>query len=75
MSLAYRGTADLSREALPPFEPLPPWHPVTGWVAISALAREHHLAGYAWLKAYRPRERVGKTIDLYYIPEPPATDP
>ncbi len=73
LSLAYRGTADLSREALPPFEPLPPWHPVTGWVAISALAREHHLAGYAWLKAYRPRERVGKTIDLYYIPEPPAT--
>jgi len=73
LSLAYRGTADLSREALPPFEPLLPWHAVTGWIAISALAREHDPAGYAWLKDYRPRERVGKTIDLYYIPEPPAT--
>ena len=67
LSLAYRGTADLSREALPPFEPLPPWHPATGWIAISALAREHDLAGYAWLNFYQPRERIGKTIDLYYI--------
>jgi hypothetical protein len=68
LSLAYRGTADLSREALPPFAALRPWHPATGWIAISALAREHDLAGYAWLDAYTPVERVGKTIDLYYVP-------
>ena len=68
LSLAYRGTADLSREALPPFTVMPPWHPKTGWIAISALAREHDLAGYAWLNAYKPVERIGKTIDLYYIP-------
>jgi Dolichyl-phosphate-mannose-protein mannosyltransferase len=68
LSLAYRGTADLSREALPPTVIMPPWHPRTGWIAISALAREHDPAGYAWLDAYKPVERIGKTIDLYYIP-------
>jgi hypothetical protein len=73
LSLAYRGTADFSREPLPPLTVLPPWHPTTGWVAISALAREHDLAGYAWLDAYKPVERIGKTIDLYDIPEAPAT--
>jgi 4-amino-4-deoxy-L-arabinose transferase-like glycosyltransferase len=68
LSLAYRGTADLAREALPPFTVMPPWHPTTGWIAISALAREHDLAGYAWLSAFKPMERIGKTIDLYYVP-------
>jgi hypothetical protein len=69
LNLAYKGTADLSRERLPPFTVLAPGHPTTGWIAISALAREHDLVGYAWLKAYKPIERIGKTIDLYYIPE------
>ena len=68
LSLAYQGTADLAREGLPPFKRLPPGHPTTGWVAITALARTHELAGYAWLGAYKPIERVGKTIDLYFIP-------
>jgi dolichyl-phosphate-mannose-protein mannosyltransferase len=68
LNLAYRGTADLTREALPPYVVMPPWKPVTGWVAISALAQEHNPRGYAWLDAYQPMERVGKTIKLYYIP-------
>jgi len=42
--------------------------PVHGWVAISALARVTNPPAYAWLDGYRPLERVGKTIDLYYIP-------
>jgi 4-amino-4-deoxy-L-arabinose transferase-like glycosyltransferase len=67
VSLAYRGTADLARESLPPVTILAPRQPATGWVAISALAREHEIAGYAWLDAYKPVERIGKTIDLYYI--------
>lgn len=67
VSLAYRGTADLYREALPPFVRLPPYHPGTGWIAITALTREHEPAGYAWLGAYRPVERIGTTIDLYFI--------
>ena len=68
LNLAYRGTANLARESLPPFVIMPPWKPVTGWVAISALAVVHDPKGYAWLDAYKPLELVGKTIELYYIP-------
>jgi hypothetical protein len=68
LNLAYRGTADLAREPLPPLHILPPNQPVRGWVAVSALARTRNPADYAWLSAYQPLERVGKTIDLYYIP-------
>ena len=68
LSLAYRGTADLAREPLPPFVSLAARQPTTGWVAISALARTREPADYAWLDAYRPVERIGKSIDLYYIP-------
>jgi len=68
LSLAYRGTADLSREPLPPFYLLPPQHRAQGWVAVSALARTRNVKDYAWLNAYAPVERIGKTIDLYYVP-------
>ncbi len=68
ISLAYQGTADLAREALPTFRLLPPWQPVSGWVAITALARAHDIPGYAWLNRYHPLERVGSAIDLYDIP-------
>ncbi len=68
LSLAYRGTADLTREPLPPFVNLPPHQPTTGWVAISQLARTRNPSDYAWLDAYQPVEHIGKTIDLYYIP-------
>jgi hypothetical protein len=70
LNLAYRGTADLAREPLPPYVVMPPWKAATGWVAISALARVHDPKGYAWLDAYQPMERIGKTIELYYIPSP-----
>ena len=68
LSIAYRGTADLKREPLPPFVALPPRQPVHGWVAVSALARTRNSADYAWLTVYRPVEHVGKSIDLYYVP-------
>ena len=68
LNIAYRGTADLKREPLPPFEVLASRRPVSGWVAISELARTRNPADYAWLGAYRPLERIGKSIDLYYIP-------
>jgi 4-amino-4-deoxy-L-arabinose transferase-like glycosyltransferase len=68
LNLAYRGTADLTREPLPHFVILPPWQPATGWIAISALAKVHDPKGYGWLDAYQPIERVGKTIELYYVP-------
>jgi 4-amino-4-deoxy-L-arabinose transferase-like glycosyltransferase len=68
LHLAYLGSADLAREPLPPVQMLTPGQPVTGWVAISALARTRNPNDYAWLAGYRPLERIGKSIDLYYIP-------
>jgi hypothetical protein len=68
LNLAYRGNANLAKEPMPPYVVLPPWKQVTGWVAISELAKVHDPQGYAWLEAYQPFERIGKTIDLYYIP-------
>jgi hypothetical protein len=76
--IAYAGTADLSREGLPPFRDLPPNERATGWIAVSELAR---LAsrwggapdGYAWLDTYGARERIGRTVELYYVP--PGSDP
>ena len=72
INLAYIGTADLDREPLPPFTRLAPYTPTTGWVAVTALVREHWPKGYEWLDAYTPIERIGKTIDLYYIAVLPA---
>jgi hypothetical protein len=68
LNLAYRGTADLRREPLPQLHILAPHERVIGWVAVSQLARTRNLSDYAWLDAYIPLERVGKTIDLYYVP-------
>jgi hypothetical protein len=68
LSLAYRGTADLRRERLPQVYILPPHERVTGWVAVSQLARTRNPTDYGWLDAYTPVERIGKTIDLYYVP-------
>jgi hypothetical protein len=70
-SFAYLGTADLNRETFPKLARLSPGHPTAGWVAITALARVHGGIGFAWLDAYTPVERVGKSIDLYYVPDTP----
>lgn len=65
--LGYKGTADLSREKLPPFTPLKPGQPVQGWVAITMLTLQENRAGFGWLEKYQPVQRVGKSFDLYYI--------
>jgi hypothetical protein len=69
LSLGYKGTADLSREALPAFTTLKPHQPVTGWVAITMLTLQENRAGYAWLDPYQPVQRVGQSFELYDIPE------
>jgi hypothetical protein len=66
--LAYRGTADLSREHLPPFHLLAPGQRASGWIAIDMLSLKEARDGYAWLAAATPVQRVGKSIDLYFIP-------
>jgi 4-amino-4-deoxy-L-arabinose transferase-like glycosyltransferase len=66
--LGYKGTADLAREALPPYTLLTPGQPVHGWVAITMLTLQENQAGYGWLLRYQPVQRVGKSFALYYIP-------
>ncbi|MEP7352671.1 MAG: hypothetical protein ABI824_05520, partial [Acidobacteriota bacterium] len=71
ISLAYFGSALLHKSALPAYHPLDPYQPTRGYVAISLhdLVLESAKNGsYAWLKAYKPSERIGKSIDLFYIP-------
>ena len=76
-SFAFRGTTDWIREDLPPFTYLPPDVRTTGWVAVDLLAKlmlSNGGDGFAWLDEYRPVTRVGKTIDLYYIPPGESSD-
>jgi hypothetical protein len=68
----YRGTIDVIGERLPGVWMAQPFQPATGWIAASIYARDtvSQGAAFSWLKQHTPRERVGKSIDLYYIPEP-----
>jgi hypothetical protein len=68
LSIGYKGTADLAREALPRYSLLRPGQPVHGWVAITMLTLQENQPGYAWLRAYRPVQRVGGSFELYFIP-------
>jgi hypothetical protein len=76
LSLAIWSSADMQRAGLPSFEVLQPSTRVSGWIAISdrslrlgdVLHESHGPYAYRWLENYRPLERVGQTIRLYYIP-------
>ena len=76
INLVYRGSADLGREALPPYRILQPAERVTGWVAANLLAKATLVenGGFKWLDAYTPVMRIGKSIDLYYIPPEASSD-
>lgn len=72
LSLAYFGPADW-RQLVPEAVELPQFTPVHGWVAIS----ENEMTfgwptnkrdAFAWLRAYEPVMRIGKSIRLYRIP-------
>ena len=67
----YRGSADVIGERLPGVWMVQPFNPATGWVAASIYARDTVSKGdaFGWLKQYQPVERIGKSIDLYYIPD------
>jgi len=69
-SVAYFGTARLDKAGLPRYGPVSPTEPTRGYVAVSL----HNLNldykkndSFTWLKSYQPIERVGKSIDLFYI--------
>jgi hypothetical protein len=67
VSVAYFGTADLKRHALPPFAILKPYEHVAGWVAIS-ITTLTKAPGYGWLSSYQPTARIGRSIELFDIP-------
>lgn len=72
VSIDYSGSADPARHGIAGAKVLTPGEPVTGWVAISLFQRAWSHEGYAWLDAYQPVIRAGKSIDLYNIPETAA---
>lgn len=76
-AFVYRGTIDVIGEHLPGVWMAQPFQPTTGWVAASIFARDTVSKGeaFAWLRQYTPRERVGKSIDLYFIPEAAGSAP
>jgi 4-amino-4-deoxy-L-arabinose transferase-like glycosyltransferase len=75
ISLKYYGSADVSKHGLPSIHSLSPLTPCLGWVAVSlsTLKIEAHQTpnpphAFEWLSSYRPKERVGTSFLLYYIP-------
>ncbi len=70
VSIAYFGTALLHKADLPHYELLSPTQPSRGYIAVSLhdLNIDYKKNGsFAWLKSYTPVERIGKSIDLFYI--------
>jgi hypothetical protein len=68
LSLSYFGTASPEAVGLEDFRRFGPRDRPRGWVAVSVT----NLQGIyqprpAWLDAYEPRARVGKSIWLYFI--------
>lgn len=42
--------------------------PVTGWIVVSRVQRMFKPEYFAWLYDYEAVQRIGSTLDLYYIP-------
>lgn len=70
VALAYAGNAEPDRHDLPPFTRLEPYEYTPGWIAISETSLRTPEAGFQWLELFRPVGRAGKTIRLYYVPDP-----
>ncbi len=65
--IAYQGSADLSRVALPPWRELLPRVPSKGVIAISLWKLKTYPDRYGWLNQYHPVQTVGHSILLYDI--------
>lgn len=72
--LNYHGYVDFDNFDLPEVELLSPDQPATGWLAISVMriqdgGRIVPYDGFKWLENYTPVTVIGKSINLYYIPD------
>jgi hypothetical protein len=72
------GNRDLIALGLHKMKKLPAYKEKTGWIAISVMClkmgtQEPPYDQFAWLEAYKPVERVGRTIYLYFIPKGDAS--
>lgn len=73
VSIAYNGSADLSRHGLPITHELVPYQPTSGWIAISLFCLKMGKIGtrtpdeFAWLDRFEPAARVGSSIRLYHL--------
>jgi hypothetical protein len=73
VSIAYNGSADLSRHGLPITRELVPFRPTSGWIAISLFCLKMGKIGtrtpdeFAWLERFEPVARVGSSIRLYHL--------
>jgi hypothetical protein len=74
VSVGYFGSAPLEKAALPPYRRLGLEDPIPGYVAVSVRFLNLEYArngGYSWLRGRRPLERIGRSIDLYYLDAAP----
>jgi hypothetical protein len=70
LSIGYFGSAPLDRAGLPPYRVLGREQVEPGYVAVSLryLYLDNAKNGsYEWIKRYTPVERIGTSIDLYYL--------
>ncbi len=73
VSIAYFGTARLEDAGLPSYEILDGHDTAAGYIAVSVRYTSFQYAldgSFGWVRSLTPLERIGKSIDLYYVPGP-----
>lgn len=65
--LSYEGSADVTRQGLPYWQPLLPNQKPSGWIAVSEFEIKTRPTDFGWLEKYKPERIVGKTIRLYHF--------
>lgn len=69
LHIAYSGSANPAFFDFPELADLTTGERPSGWLAVSLTRLKLYPERYGWLESYEPRELVGKSIRLYYIPE------
>jgi hypothetical protein len=70
VSIGYFGSSPLDKAGLPAYRVLGHEDPLPGYVAVSVRFLNLEYArngGYSWLRDRHPLERIGGSIDLYYL--------